>query len=1199
MQPCAYFDLIRVLPLRFQTTYLIGILHAAATGVILALLVTLMGQIFDESTNEDEDDYDQYEESRKIALIWLSCSILVVYSGFVSNYCITRVSQQVGRTFRTRFLQAILRRDCAYLDTHSASELTVRLERDGELVEAGTGEKVMIFVEVGAFCLLALAVGFEKSPQVLLVCLTVVPLGLAGNVLTGYGLVVGAQKKEEAYIQAGAISEESLTDIKTVSAFNAQSFISLRYNAALCKSTSVMSKMGTLKGIGWGMTWMGWMLTGVLAFWPAAKWISDERENWIWGDDLEGPDVLVIYWMTVFFFTQIGQQAPGIQAAVKAKQAGGRIFSFLREQPTILSGTQETVLKGNVEFRDVHFAYPTQPDVPILRGLSFTCEQGRKLAIVGESGAGKSTIIQLIEHFYEPSSGQIFFDQLPLAAFDMVFLRKQIGYVGQEPVLFSMSIQDNIHLGKLDATQEEIETAAKEANATDFISQLEKGLLTEVGFKGSKLSGGQKQRIAIARAIIKQPKLLLLDEATSALDNRSEELVLRVLHSIHAKMGMTMISVAQKLSTIREADTIVVLREGKVEEMGSHEALLRRNGLYAQMCNAQTSTPHKETEQQGKVIETETNKLETIAEIKETPQNESKLSVLRQYPVLRIVRSMMTYWPLFLMGTVATVVAGCMFPALGYFVGKAATYISGPSGGTMEQNVRKFAIWMLICSIITLIAYSVAGWAFSLMSSRIVKALREECFWKLLHLDAQYFDSVQQPTLLSHSLNSDAEKTNDAGGPLFSTVLMLFIAYIAVLILGFFWQWQLTVLEAVLIPIEAFCLIRSWVVHLAGPAHPQLRSATALSQDAIPNVKTLRACGAQDEIVERYDQALQSAYKATSREMIYNSLWYGSGVTIIFVGLALSFWFGAYLEKRDEADRWDVNIVSFAACFTVFGMASNALFAPELVEGTRAAGRIYAMIDYQPHIDSLSSTGVTSPILGHIEFKDVGFKYAGRDNTVLQGISLVIAPKQQMGLTGASGSGKSTITQLLLRLYDPVEGSILIDGVEIRNYNVKHLRASMALVGQEPVLFAGSIRANVDFGLQKTDEEIREALKQAAIPKFAEELDRDVGTRGSAISGGQKQRIAIARAILRNPRILLLDEATSALDTHTEAKILRALETAGAGRTVLMVAHRLSTVERCTEIVVLEAGKVVERGTHLQLCTKKGAYARLLKLESQ
>jgi len=257
------------------------------------------------------------------------------------------------------------------------------------------------------------------------------------------------------------------------------------------------------------------------------------------------------------------------------------------------------------------------------------------------------------------------------------------------------------------------------------------------------------------------------------------------------------------------------------------------------------------------------------------------------------------------------------------------------------------------------------------------------------------------------------------------------------------------------------------------------------------------------------------------------------------------------------------------------------------------------LLIFQPHIDSLSSTGVTSPILGHIEFKDVGFKYAGRDNTVLQGVSLVIAPEQQMGLTGASGSGKSTITQLLLRLYDPVEGSILIDGVEIRNYNVKHLRASMALVGQEPVLFAGSIRANVDFGLQKTDEEIREALKQAAIPKFAEELDRDVGTRGSAISGGQKQRIAIARAILRNPRILLLDEATSALDTHTEAKILRALETAGAGRTVLMVAHRLSTVERCTEIVVLEAGKVVERGTHLQLCTKKGAYARLLKLESQ
>jgi ABC-type multidrug transport system fused ATPase/permease subunit len=185
--------------------------------------------------------------------------------------------------------------------------------------------------------------------------------------------------------------------------------------------------------------------------------------------------------------------------------------------------------------------------------------------------------------------------------------------------------------------------------------------------------------------------------------------------------------------------------------------------------------------------------------------------------------------------------------------------------------------------------------------------------------------------------------------------------------------------------------------------------------------------------------------------------------------------------------------------------------------------------------------------------------------------------------------------QLLLRFYDPTEGLITVDGVDIRQYNIKHLRSAIALVSQEPVLFSGTVRNNVDFGLGRPDEEIRAALMHASIPKFAEELDRDVGTHGSAISGGQKQRLAIARAILRNPRILLLDEATSALDSRTEKKILGALEFAGRGRSVLVIAHRLSTIQHCDEILVMDAGQIKERGSHEQLLSVEGGiYRRLL-----
>jgi len=869
--PCSYLDLLRPLPVRFKTMYVIGALHGMLIGVIFSTMITALGQIFDESTNEDEDDYDMSHEVRKVALVWLMLGVAVIYAGYVATYCLARASQQVGKSFKTLFFHSIVHKDSAYYDTHNASEIAVRLGRDGELVEAGTGDKFLIFVEMTAFCLVTVGQGFLKSPQLFLVGLSVVPLGLLGNVVFGIGMMLGAQMKEEAYVKAGAISEESLGEMKTVSAFNAQSFISNSYNEELKKPMGVMSTMGTIKGIGYGLVWMGWMLTGAVVFWVAAKWISDERKNWILRDDIEGADAIVIYWFVIFFFCNVGQIFPGVQAVMEAKMAGGRILAFVREPAGIVNGTRQVEIEGKVEFRSVQFAYPKHPDRPVLKGLSFSCEKGEKTAIVGESGAGKSTIIQLMERFYEPSAGQILYDGVNLAEMDLAYLRKQVGYVGQEPVLFNMSIGENIRLGKLEATAEEVEAAAKEANAYEFISSLEEGFKTDVGVKGSKLSGGQKQRIAIARAIIKKPKILLLDEATSALDNTSEEIVLKALNAIHQRQGMTMISVAQKLSTIRGCDKIVVLREGRVEEEGSHEALIARDGLYAQMCAAQGSVIEESVSEKLAALEDKPQEERQI-EDKAAANEESGLSVIKDYPLLRIVGAMMQYWPLLLIGALATVVAGCMYPALGYFVGKLSTYISGPSGGTMEHNVRKMALWMLIFSVITFISFSVSGWAFSVMSSRIVKALREECFWKLLHLDAHYFDSAQQSNLLAQSLNSDAEKTNDAGGPLFATLLILIVAYATSMLLCYFWQWKLTLVMAVVIPMQSFCIIRCWMVHLGGPTHPQYKHAAALAQDAILNVKTLRACEGQNELERKYDQYLQNAFNATDEELRYNSL---------------------------------------------------------------------------------------------------------------------------------------------------------------------------------------------------------------------------------------------------------------------------------------------------------------------------------------
>ena len=425
-EPCAYIDLLRDQSARVKAMYVIALVHAVVTGTLYSLMLVLLGQVFDESTNEDEDDYDMYHEVRKIALLWLSLGALTIYTGYVSSYCLTRVSQQVGRSFKTLFFHSILHKDSAYFDTHNVSELTVRLNRDGELVEAGTGEKFLMFVEMAAFLLVTIVLGILRCPQLFLVGLAVVPLGLTGNAVFGYGLMIGAQKVEEAYVKAGAISEESLGEIKTVAAFNSQPFISSRYNEELAKPMGIMSSMGTVKGIGYGMCWMGWMVTGAVVFWVAAKWVSDERKSWILRDDIEGTDAVVVYWLCTLFFTNLGQIVPGIQAVMEAKMAGGRIFSFVKESPGLANGTKQIKIEGRVEFRKVEFSYPKQPDRLVLAGLSFSCEKGEKTAIVGESGAGKSTIIQLMERFYEPSAGQILFDGMSLAEIDLARLRRQV-----------------------------------------------------------------------------------------------------------------------------------------------------------------------------------------------------------------------------------------------------------------------------------------------------------------------------------------------------------------------------------------------------------------------------------------------------------------------------------------------------------------------------------------------------------------------------------------------------------------------------------------------------------------------------------------------------------------------------------------------------------------------------------------------------
>ena len=387
----------------------------------------------------------------------------------------------------------------------------------------------------------------------------IIAMGILGKVQTTL-----TQNELKAYAKSGGIAEEVIGAIRTVMAFGGQTKEVGRFRSNLVFARKAGIKRGLATGIGAGLIWGIIYCSYALAFWYGTTLILKSCD----GEYTYDPASLIVVFFSVLMGTmQIGQAAPYAEAFNVARGAAANIFSIIDRKPLIDSssdaGDRPQTFAGNIAFEKVIFNYPSRPDVPILQGVSFSVAAGQTVALVGTSGCGKSTCIQLLQRFYDPLEGQVQIDGRNIQHINVAYLRDQMGVVGQEPVLFGTTIGENIKFGRDNISQQEVVTAAKEANAHDFIMKLPKRYDTMVGERGAQLSGGQKQRIAIARALVRNPKILLLDEATSALDTQSERIVQNALDK--ARLGRTTIIVAHRLTTIRNADRIIVLRQGQVE----------------------------------------------------------------------------------------------------------------------------------------------------------------------------------------------------------------------------------------------------------------------------------------------------------------------------------------------------------------------------------------------------------------------------------------------------------------------------------------------------------------------------------------------------------------------------------------------------------------------------------------------------------
>jgi ABC transporter fused permease/ATP-binding protein len=509
--------------------------------------------------------------------------IFVVQSTFsiLRAWLFTAAGESIVARLRGHLFEAIVGQDIEFFDHRRTGELTTRLTVDTTVIQ----NTVTVNVSSGLRHLLAAGGGaaliFWMNPWMTLMAMAVIPVGAVATAYFGRKMRGLSRKVQDAIAASNVVAEETIASIRTVRSFARESHEKKRYEEAVDRSYRLAVKRAFAVG-GWRgfNNFVGYGVVTLLV-WYGGRMVSS-------GDMTIGELTAFLLYAGIVA-ASIGALAGIYAEFMRAAGSSQRIFELLDKKGRVEAGGGEPLgeVTGSLHFERVNFCYPARPDVTVLRDFELTVEPGEVVALVGPSGAGKSTVASLLPRFYDPTQGRITLDGTDLKSFDTRSLRQKIGAVMQEPVLFAESIAENIRYGRPDASDEEVRRAARDANAASFIEEFPEEYDTLVGERGIRLSGGQKQRIAVARAVLKDPRILILDEATSALDAESEHLVYEALDRLME--GRTTIVIAHRLSTVRNADRVVVLDQGTVVEVGSHTELMSVHGLYHRLVERQFS----------------------------------------------------------------------------------------------------------------------------------------------------------------------------------------------------------------------------------------------------------------------------------------------------------------------------------------------------------------------------------------------------------------------------------------------------------------------------------------------------------------------------------------------------------------------------------------------------------------------------------
>ncbi|VAI48198.1 unnamed protein product [Triticum turgidum subsp. durum] len=1158
----------------------------------------------------------------KYSLDFVYLGVVILFSSWTEVACWMHTGERQAAKMRLAYLRSMLDQDIAVFDTEaSTGEVINAITSDVLVVQDAISEKVGNFMHYISRFLAGFAIGFSRVWQISLVTLAIVPLIAIAGGTYAYVTIGLMARVRKSYVKAGEIAEEVIGNVRTVQAFVGEEKAVRTYREALLRTYKYGKRGGLAKGLGLGSMHSVLFLSWALLVWFTGIVVHKRISN--------GGESFTTMLNVVIAGLSLGQAAPNISTFLRARTAAYPIFQMI-ERSTVnksssRAGRTLQAVEGNIHFRDVRFAYPSRPDVVILDRLSLDFPAGKIVALVGGSGSGKSTVVSLIERFYEPLSGAVLLDDHDIRDLDVKWLRGQIGLVNQEPALFATSIRENILYGKSDATADEIDHAAKLSEAITFINNLPERYETQVGERGIQLSGGQKQRIAISRAILKNPSILLLDEATSALDAESEKSVQEALDRV--MVGRTTVVIAHRLSTIRNADTIAVVDGGRIVETGTHEQLmanplsayssliqlqeaaqLQRKPSFSHSTSITRPLSFKYSRElsrtsRGGSFRSDKDSISRYGAGEANDEGQGKGKPVSMKKLYSMVRP---DWVFGVSGTLSAFVAGAQMPLFALGVTQAlVSYYMGWE--TTKREVRKIATLFCGGAVLTVVFHVIEHLSFGIMGERLTLRVREKMFAAILRNEIGWFDSTTHTSsMLASRLETDATLVRTIVVDR-STILLQNVGMIVTsLIIAFILNWRITLVVLATYPLMVSGHIseKMFMKGYGGNLGKSYLKANMLAAEAVSNMRTVAAFCAEEKVIKLYADELKEPGKRSFRRGQGAGVFYGVSQFFLFSSYALALW-GSHLMSKELATFRSVMKSFMVLIVTALAMGETLAMAPDIIKGNQMASSVFEILDRKTEVQIDTGDDIKK-VEGVIQLRDVEFRYPSRSEVaVFKGLDLLMKAGKSMALVGMSGSGKSTVLSLILRFYDPIAGKVLVDGKDIKKLKLKSLRRHIGLVQQEPALFATTIYENILYGKDgATEAEVIEAAKLANAHTFISSLPEGyqtkVGERGVQLSGGQKQRIAIARAIVKDPAILLLDEATSALDVESERVVQQALDRVMKNRTTVMVAHRLSTIKNADVISVIQDGKIIEQGDHQHLIeNKNGAYHKLVNLQQQ